>query len=448
MKSKLKPASRYILLIATFSILANAVLGALLMRQSRAAIKSLINSRMLDIANTAAHMIDGDALRGLTPEDQGTEGYEEVMAILSSFRDNIELSYIYCIRDMGGGNFVFGLDPAVDAGEFGSPVVYTDALYRASRGTPSVDESPYEDAWGAFYSAYSPVRDSVGRVAGIVAVDFSEEWYAAQSAVMVRTTVIICAVTLAVELALAFLLISKNKRRVHTVNEQLGELSASLETLMLEVQNMTGVGASEGGESVEAESYDIDDPEALTQRLAVMQRDLREEIDKVHAQACYDKTTGVMNKECYLRAQKAMDDMVKKGLAEFSILIFNLNELAELNMVCGHEHADLALRDAANVLRSTFGRDRVFRIGGGEFIVIAETTSKSDIQNGFSSVEFRMAKENVREKPYGMPLSLSTGYAVYDPETDREYMDVLRRAEEMRNEDVAAHAAKHGAEQG
>ncbi len=53
----------------------------------------------------------------------------------------------------------------------------TDALYQASLGKPSVDKVPYEDSWGRFYSAYSPVFDSNGKVAGIVAVDFSADWY-------------------------------------------------------------------------------------------------------------------------------------------------------------------------------------------------------------------------------------------------------------------------------
>ena len=76
--------------------------------------------------------------------------------------------------DDGNGNFSFSVDPAPDdPGEFGAPVVYTEALYKASLGIPSVDEVAYTDAWGRFYSAYSPVFNSNGKVAGIVATDFS-----------------------------------------------------------------------------------------------------------------------------------------------------------------------------------------------------------------------------------------------------------------------------------
>ncbi|MCR4762665.1 MAG: hypothetical protein K5696_03975 [Lachnospiraceae bacterium] len=155
-KRKINMTSRYLLLLALFSILVNIFLGVLLTRQSANSIRSLMRSRMLDISRTAASLIDGDKLRSLSPEDAGTESYEAIMKVLSGFKDNIELSYIYCVRDMGDGSFTFTLDPSVDPGVFGSPVVYTDALYQASRGKDAVDLVPYTDAWGTFYKCIQP----------------------------------------------------------------------------------------------------------------------------------------------------------------------------------------------------------------------------------------------------------------------------------------------------
>ena len=168
----------------------NATLGVLLTRQSSQALISLIQSRMLDISNTAAAMLDGDSLSRLTADDADTEEYQEVMKTLTYFQENIDLKYIYCIRDMGDGTFAFSVDPTVeDPGEFGAPVVFTDALYQASLGVPAVDDQPYKDAWGAFYSAYSPVFTSSGTVGGIVAVDFSAEWYDRQVSRLIVTVI-------------------------------------------------------------------------------------------------------------------------------------------------------------------------------------------------------------------------------------------------------------------
>ena len=59
---------KYILLMITLIVM-NVILAAILTTQSGNSMKSLIGSRMLDISNTAADMIDGDALKRVTPAD-------------------------------------------------------------------------------------------------------------------------------------------------------------------------------------------------------------------------------------------------------------------------------------------------------------------------------------------------------------------------------------------
>ena len=221
----------YLVLVVIFLLIVTISLGYLLMRQSKSSIISLMQTRMLDISNTAAAMIDGDAIKSVTPEDQGTEKYESIMRTLTYFQDNIDLKYIYCIRDMGDGTFTFGLDPTVeDPGEFGTPIVYTDALYKASQGTAATDETPYNDAWGSFYSAYSPVFDSQGKVAAIIAVDFSSEWYNRQLATLTRTTVIVALLSLLVGGGIVTAIRSRSLRKIGSIQGQLNEMAASLLT--------------------------------------------------------------------------------------------------------------------------------------------------------------------------------------------------------------------------
>ena len=204
-----KQRSKYVVLVILFLLIVTISLGYMLERQSRSSIITLMQTRMLDTANTAAAMINGDILESVTPEDKGTEGYESVMKTLTYFQDNVDLKYIYCIRDMGDGTFSFGLDPTVeDPGEFGSEIVYTDALSKASKGTASVDETPYKDAWGTFYSAYSPVYNSQGKVAGIIAVDFSAEWYNRQLTSLTRTTIIVAILSLLAGVIIAIIILA------------------------------------------------------------------------------------------------------------------------------------------------------------------------------------------------------------------------------------------------
>ena len=177
-RKRLSLRTRSILLVSLFMLATNLALGIVLTKQAHQSTKTQINERMLDVANTAADMLDGDALEGMTEADIGTQKYQTAYDTLSCFLENIGLYAIYYVMDKGDGTFVFGIDPdPVKPAEFGSPCVCTDALYAAGKGTPSVDEVPYEDAWGRFYSAFSPVFTSDGKVAGIVAADFKAQWY-------------------------------------------------------------------------------------------------------------------------------------------------------------------------------------------------------------------------------------------------------------------------------
>ena len=228
-KKKLSLRARAILPVSVFLLATNIALGTALTWQSRRAMKTQINERMLDIVNTAAAMLDGDVLERLTAEDAGTPEYQDVLSTLIRFRDNIKLDYIYYVRHEGDKVFTFGIDPdPIAPGAFGSPVVYTDALYAASQGVASVDAEPYEDAWGRFYSAFSPVFDSQGKVAAVITADFAASWYEAQLNQNARTIILACALSVGLGIAIALYLIRKYSRRMEAMESNLGDLAGDI----------------------------------------------------------------------------------------------------------------------------------------------------------------------------------------------------------------------------
>jgi len=183
-------STKIILLVEAILLLNSAIFCAVSVSRSRAAVRASIQQRMVDIANCAAGSVNGDVLESLKPGDEGTPGYKAVYDTMAVFRDNVELEYVYAIRDEGNGRFTFIVDTdPEEPGAFGDEVKYTEALEKASKGTPAVDQVPYSDQWGRFYSAYSPVFNSAGRVAGIVAADFAEEWFDSQLRDQIFSTV-------------------------------------------------------------------------------------------------------------------------------------------------------------------------------------------------------------------------------------------------------------------
>ena len=437
-KSKFRQRSVYIIIISLFLVVVNASLGFFLTRQSNDALTSQIQGRMLDVANTAADMINGDELERLTADDKDTEEYRKVLRTLSCFRDNIELEYIYCIKDTGNKHFVFTVDVAEeDPGEFGEPVVYTDALYTASLGTPDVDDVPYEDAWGTFYSAYSPVYDSKGDIAGIVAVDFSADWFENQVSAQTRTVIIVCVLSLLIGAAIVILLTEQSRKRYRQLYDQLNILADNVEDLVYEIGGEVPQKDKSSEKSIsDKRGNDIDD---LGEKILSMQETLRREISNVHLQAHIDALTGVGNKTAYLDAVKQLDEDIKKGSAKFSIAIFDINGLKNINDNYGHEYGDLALIDEATIMIRVFGKDNIYRVGGDEFIVVIQTDSADEMDMLFKEADKVIEEESRIQKPYQTPLSLSKGYAVYDKEKDAEYREVFKRADENMYRDKDAY---------
>ena len=417
-KHKAKLPSKYLLLMMVFLLVVNVTLGYLLVRQAKGSIITLIHTRMLDISNTAAAMIDGDALRVVTPEDEGTEDYDTIMRTLTYFQDNIELRYIYCIRVMGDGTFTFGLDPTVeDPGEFGSPIVYTDALYRASQGVAAADDDYYEDAWGTFYSSYSPVFDSDGDVAGVIAVDFDADWFNEQLAVLSRTTIIVALLSLLVGGTIVTTIVTRSQRRIKTLHGQLNEL----ETVLMKEM---------GSSPVEEEETQTDDDnasiDALGKHIQFMQDELKTQIAQVHGHAYQDGLTGVKSIRAYLEKEKEMEEQLAAGtLTEFAIVVCDVNGLKKVNDTLGHKAGDELILKASRMVCDIFAHSPVYRVGGDEFSVIL---------TGRDYEHRRWLMEELHDVSSGhistKEAIVSGGMAEFIPGKDTKISDVFKRADE------------------
>ncbi len=251
MGKKMSLRTRAILLVSVFLLATNIALGAVLSRQLHDAMKTQINERMLDVVNTAAAMIDGDVLEHLTAEDRDTPEYQAVYRTLEHFQNNINLDYIYCLQSTGEREFSFAIDPdPIAPGSFGAPVVFTEALYRASLGTPSVDEEPYDGEWGRFYSAFSPVFNAEGKVTAVVAADFNAEWYESQINRSERTIILGSFLFVAVGIAVTVILTGQYNRRIESIQKNLADLDDDLVLLTKEYGYEENTDESEKGDGI------------------------------------------------------------------------------------------------------------------------------------------------------------------------------------------------------
>ncbi len=440
MKTKSNLNRKFLLFATLFLLVVNFSLGLVLTKESTDAMKEQIGDRMLDVSNTAASMLDGDVLRDIQAEDADTPEYKEILETLTFFQDNIELKYIYCIRDMGNKEFVFTVDPTViDPGIFGDPIVYTDALYQASLGKPSVDKVPYEDDWGRFYSAYSPVFDSNGKVSGIVAVDFSAEWYDDQIRTQAITTIVITVISLLIASVILILVGVVATKRFHKLYLELNALSDGIETLANE---LAGGEEIEGYELLHPEEKEApkDEISAISKKVRSLQKYMGMEIAFVRAQAYKDMLTGLENRTAYTEYIEKLENKIKNKVADFTVAMFDINGLKQINDTEGHDAGDVAINKAADILRESFPDERIFRIGGDEFVVILNKTG-AEIERLMEG--FIKRYDDLGEADKKRPI-MSVGYAEHDPDTDHFYCDTFERADQNMYENKKAYYEQFG----
>ncbi len=442
---KLNSVTKYTIVICIGIAVFNLIFGTILASSAAKDLRTQINERMLDISNTAAAMINGDDLARLTAEDAGSPKYQRVMDTLKYFQDNIELEYIYCIMQKGEKEFTFGPDPTVeDPGEFGSPIVYTDALYNASKGTAGVDEVPYEDEWGEFYSAYTPVYDSAGKVAGIVAVDFSAKWYRDRLTHLGLIVGGFIAFALIVSVLLAILITSQYRKFFMALVRKMNDLSLGIETLINEVvpertdEHHHLFAASKAGSGM-SDSMNI-----LGEKIGLMQESLTKEIDIIRSHAYLDGLTGMNNRTAYTEYLQILE----KKLTEnpdmvFTVAVFDINQLKVINDDFGHDAGDKLIIEISGAISEAFEGTRIYRTGGDEFVAILDEPDPSEKIAALKAIVARKNAESPILHDPSIEIGLSVGTATYDPSIDRTYSEVFHRADNAMYADKRAFYQTH-----
>jgi len=425
----------FIMAFGLMLFLTNVVLGVVLMKQSTNIIQELVRKNMLSLSNTAADILDGDALSSLTEEDIGSDTYNEIYNDLTSFQNNIDIEYIYAVRKISDNHFIFTVDPDPDdPAEFGEEVLITEALLSAGNGIAMVDNSPAEDEWGNFYSSYSPVYDSKGNVAGIVGIDFNSDWYDLQ----IREHTISIAFFTALSIAIGGLIIivftSNIRKRFDVIENELSVLSSDVDTLTREITSR-----NDYKENIEQsvsknkviENEDGDEIEMLGTKLHSMHTELDSYLNFIRNKANTDALTLVGNTTSYTERLKSLEKKIADKNAEFSITIFDINDLKGINDCYGHQYGDLIIKAAADSLSSVFDVENVYRIGGDEFIVIREDLDLKQMKEKVKQVNAEVKAYDKTEMKHKGTLSLSAGSTSFNPKKDSSFRDTFSRADDL-----------------
>ncbi|MCS6943892.1 MAG: diguanylate cyclase [Sutterellaceae bacterium] len=170
----------------------------------------------------------------------------------------------------------------------------------------------------------------------------------------------------------------------------------------------------------------------LAEQVAVIRRE-REEARRAAAE---DRLTGLANRAHLEAALPQFLSRARRGGRRLGVLWIDIDELKPINDCYGHAAGDAVLRAAATRMRQAVrAHDLVARIGGDEFVIVAEAEHDGD---DFSTLAARLNASLARPVEIdGVPvqMSASIGIAVYPLHADNA-MQLLALA------DRAMYAAK------
>ena len=139
-----------------------------------------------------------------------------------------------------------------------------------------------------------------------------------------------------------------------------------------------------------------------------------------------DALTNLYNPRSY---HEHMEELAKKKLP-FGIIYMDLNDFKMVNDTYGHETGDALLNITAKRLQNSIReKDRAFRIGGDEFVVVIHGTHDKKFYEG---VIARMRQNVARDVVVGeitLKVSISAGYARC-PEDGTKLEDIVKKADD------------------
>ncbi len=170
---------------------------------------------------------------------------------------------------------------------------------------------------------------------------------------------------------------------------------------------------------------------------------LKEAAKELEILSYRDALTNLNNPRSY---HEHMDELSKKKLP-YGLIFMDLNDFKQVNDTHGHDAGDELLNIVAKRLQNSIReKDKAFRIGGDEFVVVIHGTHDTKF---YDSVIERMRQNVARdvvlsESGITLKVSISAGYARC-PEDGAKFEDVVKKADELMYENKRRHKAEKAA---
>ncbi len=436
-KRKLKLTTSIIIAVSAFLLVMDGLLGGVLAYRSISKMKAIIQNKIMETSQTAASFLNGDDIKSLTIADKenNTEKYRAAYDTLATFKthsiDNeAGLAFIYCLVKTDDNKIVFSVDPSEDPGGFlTEETIYTNALWDAFAGHANFDADSYVNRWGNLYSAYAPVFGSDGvTVKAVVGVDVWASWYNHEIASNAIAIAIIASATVVLGIVAVVFITRKLRKRIGVLSQEMMELQDDVRELIADIRDPKYIPVINKGDESNKDSKDS--VAQLKEQIYDTEVAVKKYLEYTRRQAYIDVLTELNNRNSYFSLVEELEKKIQnKEYLNFATVIFDINGLKEINDKYGHESGDKAIIVSGECLKTFFGEEISYRIGGDEFVVIYQNVYEDTIKDKIKSFKKMIVDKN-KTTNLGFELALSCGYSFYNNAKDKRYQDVFNRADD------------------
>ena len=154
---------------------------------------------------------------------------------------------------------------------------------------------------------------------------------------------------------------------------------------------------------------------------------MRQNAKELEVLSYRDALTNLNNPRSY---KEHMEELSKKKLP-YGLIFMDLNDFKQVNDTYGHEAGDELLSITAKRLQNSIReKDRAFRIGGDEFVVVIHGTHDKQFYEGvIERMRQNVARDIVLGNNINLKVSISAGFARC-PEDGTVFEDVVKIADD------------------
>ena len=156
-----------------------------------------------------------------------------------------------------------------------------------------------------------------------------------------------------------------------------------------------------------------------------------EKIDIEKKISNHDALTKVWSRISFNNKVKEFDQKIEEDpeAVKFAVCVCDLNSLKLVNDTLGHDFGDTYIINCCRVICNFFKHSPVYRIGGDEFVALLQTDDYENLVQIKKDVLEFSETEIQKLVPPAEKRSFASGFAIYDSTKDKNFGDVMKRAD-------------------